>query len=389
MKLLLIRIGEVALKGNNRRTFENALSRNMHRALHDLSVDIKKIYGRFFVYLYDEEHFYTAIERLQKIFGIVSISPVENVPLDPAKIQEKAVKVLLQSISTPFSFKVEARRANKNFPLTSPEINQEIGGYILNQIPASKVDVHNPDLILYIEIREEEAYIFHHFYPGAKGLPVGVSGKALMLLSGGIDSPVAGWMGMKRGLEVEALHFHSFPFTSERSREKVIDIAQSLTGYHPKITLHIAGFTEIQKAIHTSCPQSMGITIMRRMMFRIADKLARKRECGALISGESLGQVASQTLESISVISAVTELPIFRPLIGLDKQEIINNAKQIGTYNISIRPYEDCCTVFLPRHPAIKPDLNYTEQIENNLDVSALIENCLNNIETITLQTSY
>lgn len=387
MKLLLIRYGELALKGKNRKYFEEALMQNIRKMLHDLPVEVKKLYGRLFVYLHDEEYYQEAINRLQGIFGLVSISPAESSPLDFEDIKQKAVEVLQDSIDPPFTFKVEARRSNKQFPLKSPEINQQLGGHILKNFPQCEVDVHNPDITLKVEIREQEAYLFYRSYPGEGGLPVGISGKALLLLSGGIDSPIAGWMGLKRGLEVEALHFHSFPFTSERSKEKVIELAQVLTRYHPQITLHIAGFTEIQKAIHSNCPKQMGVTIMRRMMFRVADRLCRAQNCKALITGESLGQVASQTLESIQTISATTDLPVFRPLIGLDKQEIISYAQKIGTYPISIQPYEDCCTVFVPRHPAIKPKASHAEEVEQNLDIPTLLENCMENIETITLQT--
>ena len=388
MKMLLLRYGELALKGKNRNQFENALIKNVRDSLQGLSAEVKKVYGRLFVYLQDEENFEEAISRLQCVFGIVSVSPVESTSLDLDEITKKAAEIVMSTVTPPFTFKVDARRSYKQFPYESPEINRLTGGYILENVPGSKVDVHNPNLILQIEIRNQEAYIFHRSYPGEGGLPVGTSGNALLLLSGGIDSPVAGWMAMKRGLNIEALHFHSPPFTSERSREKTIDLTRSLTRYHHRINLHIAGFTEIQKAIHSCCPKDMGVTIMRRMMFRIANSLARTRNAKAIITGESLGQVASQTLDSIKTISAVSDLPIFRPLIGLDKQEIIAYSQKIGTYSTSILPYEDCCTVFVPKHPVTKPRINRAEKAEENLDISGLIDNCLQNIETITLQTS-
>ncbi|MFY9114090.1 MAG: tRNA uracil 4-sulfurtransferase ThiI [Dethiobacteria bacterium] len=387
MKLFLLRYGELALKGKNRKIFEDMLIRNIRDALQGISAEVRKTYGRLFVHLHDESYEREVLERLRRIFGLVSISPVESAPLNMDEIQAQALDVIRNEAVAPFTFKVETRRSNKLFPLESPEISRTTGAYILANMAGSKVDVHHPDITLHIEIREKKAFIYHRFYSGSGGLPVGISGKALLLLSGGIDSPVAGWMGMKRGLEVEALHFHSFPFTSERSKEKVLQIASVMARYCGKLTLHIAGFTEIQKTIHKECPPAMRITIMRRMMFRAAERIAAAREAGALITGECLGQVASQTLESIAVIDVLAKRPVFRPLIGMDKQEIVTYAQKIGTYEISILPYEDCCTVFVPRHPATRPKLVYTEKVESALDVCPLLDNCLENIETITVQS--
>lgn len=389
MKLFLIRYGELALKGKNRKSFEDLLVRNIKQALRGIPAEIKKTYGRLFVYLSNEDYYRETLHRLCRIFGLVSVSPVDTASLNMEDIKEKAVSVIREEFTPPFTFKVETSRPNKHFPLPSPEVSRDTGAYILKNIDGSKVDVHNPDLKLFIEIRDDEAYIFHRFYAGVGGLPVGVSGKALLLLSGGIDSPVAGWMGMKRGLEVEALHFHSFPFTSERSREKVLDLSHKLARYCGKLTLHIASFTEIQKEIRAKCPQPMSVTIMRRMMFRTAARLAKQRGAGALITGESLGQVASQTLDSIAVIDAVVDLPVFRPLIGLDKQEIISYSQKVGTYDISIRPYEDCCTVFVPKHPVTRPKPAYTEEVESVLDIPSLLDNCLENTETVIIENNY
>ncbi len=385
MIIFLLRYGELALKGKNRGTFENLLINNIRRSLKGLPAEIKKTYGRLFVYLEDDRFFDEAKERLCRIFGLVSFSPVEKVALDLDEIMSKAAEMIDSEFSAPFSFKVETSRPNKGFPFKSPHVSSSVGEYVLNNVPGCRVDVHNPDLKLFVEIRDDEAYLFHRFFQAGGGLPVGISGKALLLLSGGIDSPVAGWMGMKRGLTVEGLHFQSPPFTSERSLEKVLDIGRELASYCGKFKIHIANFTAIQKEIYSKCPQDMGITIMRRMMFRIAESLAYTQRAGALLTGESLGQVASQTLDSISVISAVTSIPVFRPLIGLDKQEITVYSQRIGTYDISVRPYEDCCTVFVPKHPVTKPKLKYTEKAERCFDYAGMLQECIDSIETVTL----
>lgn len=385
MTRILIRYGEIALKGKNRGLFENILLKNIKTSLRQYPVEIRKSYGRVFVLLKDSEKKDEVFGLLGRIFGIVSFSPVETAPLSMESIQAKAVEILAGSAAAPFTFKVESRRALKSFPLTSPEISKKAGAYILKNLPGSSVDVHSPQIRIFIEVRENEAYLFHKFYPGPGGLPVGISGKALLLLSGGIDSPVAGWMSMKRGLEIHALHFHSFPFTGERSREKAVDLGHLLSRYSNRITLHIASFTEIQKAIRLNCPPPMSVTIMRRMMFRVAESLARSIQAGALITGESLGQVASQTLENISIINQVTSLPVFRPLIGLDKEEITEKARAIGTYPVSIRPYEDCCTVFLPKNPVIRPTMERTRKAEEALDIPGLVQSCAASVESLTL----
>ncbi|NLI69761.1 MAG: tRNA 4-thiouridine(8) synthase ThiI [Firmicutes bacterium] len=387
MKLFLLRYGELALKGKNRKAFEDLLIRNIRDALQGISAEVRRTYGRLFVHLHEENREREVLERLGRIFGLVSISPVDSAPLNMEDIQARALATIQKGAAAPFTFKVETRRSNKAFPLESPEISRITGAHILSNVAGSKVDVHHPDIILHMEIREKEAYVYHLSYPGCGGLPVGASGRALLLLSGGIDSPVAGWMGMKRGLEIEALHFHSFPFTSERAKDKVLQIASMMARYSGKLILHVAGFTGIQEAIHKECPPAMRITIMRRMMFRVAERLAASRGAGALVTGESLGQVASQTLESIAVTDVLAERPVFRPLIGMDKQEIIDLARKIGTYEISILPYEDCCTVFVPKHPATRPKLLYTEKVESFLDVNSLLDNCLENIESVTLPT--
>ncbi|MGB8955071.1 MAG: tRNA uracil 4-sulfurtransferase ThiI, partial [Tumebacillaceae bacterium] len=285
--------------------------------------------------------------------------------------------------TAPVTFKVEGRRADKRFPLTSPEIAREVATHVLKNVEGLKVDVHNPELTLTVEVRESKAYLLCDIIPGPGGLPVGMSGKVMLLLSGGIDSPVAGWMAMKRGATVEGIHFQSFPFTSERAQEKVNDLAKILAKHGGRVRLHNVYFTEIQKAIRMHVPEEYSITIMRRIMMRIADRLAHQRKALALVTGESLGQVASQTLESMYVINNVTNMPILRPLVAMDKVDIMRIAKNIGTYETSILPYEDCCTVFMPKNPKTRPKLHEAEAAEAKLDIEALIQEALEKTETL------
>ncbi len=384
-ELILVRYGELGLKGKNRIFFENQLQHNIRQSL--LNTGECKIYrtwGRLFVEIVEGEKG-EVVSKLKDIFGIASLSPVIKAALDMEDIKEKAL-ALLQEVHIPGeSFKVESRRANKFFPLKSPEISKEVAEYILNNMDDLPVDVHNPKHTLTVEIRDRDAYIFTDAYVGAGGLPVGATGKGLLLLSGGIDSPVAGYMALKRGVKVEALHFHSFPFTSDRAKEKVLDLCSVLTRYCGKINLHIASFTEIQKAIRQHCPDDWGVIIMRRMMLRIAERTAEKRKAGAIFTGENLGQVASQTMESIATIQEVVNLPILRPLIGFDKREIISLAEKIDTYSISIRPYEDCCTIFVPKHPVTRPKAEMARRFETAFDFEPLIEECVNNLETLRI----
>lgn len=374
---LLVRYGEISLKGKNRSDFEQRLLVNIEQALADLPPrQIRKTFGRIFIELKDD--LAEVKERLQRVFGVVSFSPVAEAPLDLGLIREKALQVLEHTPGQ--TFKVETKRSYKGFPYKSPEINHLVGGYLLART-GQKVDVHNPDRIIHLEIRDDAAYIYSQIIPGPGGLPVGVTGRGVLLLSGGLDSPVAGWLGLKRGLELTALHFHSFPFTSERSKEKVVELCRVLAGFAGSLRLVVAPFTAIQKAIRQSCPEELYVTIMRRMMFRIAEQVAHREGALALLTGESLGQVASQTLESIAVINKVVQLPVLRPVISWDKTEIVELARKIGTYEISIQPYEDCCTLFVPRHPATRPRLEKVEKAEKNLDVKGLMEECLENLE--------
>lgn len=388
--VILVRFGEIALKGNNRKYFLNKLHSNIVAACRKLGDHkVQKTHGRIFVY--PEGDTEELLDRLKMVPGIVSLSPGMIVPLDYDELQKASLELFEQEVDNyPTTFKVETKRANKSFPKNSMEINREIGAHLLRNIDSPEqnlsVDVHQPEHRFQIEVRKNNIYIFTRVVNGPGGLPVGSSGKGLLLLSGGIDSPVAGWLSQKRGIDIDALYFHSFPFTGDRAKEKVIDLAQKLTRYTDKIKLHIGYFTNIQKAIQEKCPKKYSVTIMRRMMFRMATRIAQNHNNKVLITGESVGQVASQTLESMSVINEVTRMPVLRPLVTMDKQEIITIAKKIDTYEISIRPYEDCCTVFVPDHPVTKPRLPETLEAEKDLGVEELIEEALEKTEIITLK---
>jgi len=387
--LLLVKYGELALKGRNRPDFERVLSRNIARAL-DRAVGrdgaggrswrLRKAHGRLMVELGPEAGGPAEAERLvgaaAKVFGVVGVALARRVGLDVEAIREAAASVAREAVRTAGArtFKVEVKRPNKSFPLTSPEAAAEVGRGVLRALPELSVDVHEPDLRIGVEIRDDGAYVYGREVPGPGGLPVGASGRAVALVSGGIDSPVAAWMAMKRGLVVIPLHFWSFPFTGERARQKVVDLCRVLGEWGPVPDLRVCPFTDIQTAIRDRCPEPLRITVMRRMMFRVAERLARAEEAPALVTGESLGQVASQTLESLAAIETVTTLPVLRPLIGLDKAEIIARARDIGTYEISIQPYEDCCTLFVPAHPRTRPSVEEAEAAEKALDVDRLVE---------------
>ncbi|MFB5065678.1 MAG: tRNA uracil 4-sulfurtransferase ThiI [Candidatus Wallacebacter cryptica] len=381
---ILLKYGEISLKGKNRSKFEDILIRNIKYALKDLDYGgIRKAYGR--VYIDCGENWQAVVDSLKTVFGIVSFSPVLKTELDLDAIKQAANKLMAEAQGS--TFKINARRPNKHFPLTSMEVNRELGGYVLQNFPEFKVDVHQPDVLLNIELRNEGAYLYHKEIPGLGGMPVGSASKGMLLLSGGIDSPAAGYLTLKRGVTLEAVHFHSYPFTSERSKQKVLDLAQILAKYagNGEIKLWIVYFTEIQKVLQKSRYPDLNITLMRRFMLRIAERLAKREKALALITGDSLGQVASQTMESIHTINAVTNMPIFRPLIGLDKQEIVDLAKKIGTYETSILPYEDCCTVFVPKNPATKPRIDQVLEAESQFDIDALIDEAVEKTECLTI----
>ncbi len=386
-RLLLIRYGELGLKGKNKIRFIEMLTRNIRHALSDLPKrEIKYTWGRIWVEVKDDLP--QVMERLKKVFGIYSISPVLECPRDFNEICAAALKVLKNALPQGGTFKVETRRADKSFPMISPEISAGVAEYLFENIgPEYKADMHSPQRIVYVEIRTEGVFVYGEIIAGAKGLPVGCSGKALLMLSGGIDSPVAGWMAMKRGVPIEAIHFHSFPFTGEKSKEKVLELCRLLAPWQGRpIILHIVHFTEIQKAIHKNCPAEYGITIMRRMMFRLAEILAKKNRALAIYTGESVGQVASQTLESINTINQVVNIPVLRPLIGLDKEDIVKYAQHISTYETSILPYEDCCTIFLPEFPKIRPKIEEAEEIEKALNIKDLLDEALSKTERLSIK---
>lgn len=381
---ILIRYGEIALKGKNRNMFEAALRRNLIRAVQGTGAEITRIHGRFLAEGPAGKQL-EIVSRLNKVFGVVSVSPVATAGLDMEQIQAAALQLVKDLPAPMCSFKVEARRSNKLFPLTSPEINRQVGAFLLSSCPHLTVDVHRPDFQLYIEISHREAFLYTGSLSGPGGLPVGVTGKALLLLSGGIDSPVAGWMAMKRGLSIEGLHFHSFPFTGRRSQEKVKDLCRMLSAYGGNMALHMVNVAGIQQQLKKNCPEPMGIILLRRMMIRIAEAVAGNRRLQAIVTGESLGQVASQTLESLQVIGAATDMLILRPLLAMDKHEIVSLAEQIDTYNISIQPFEDCCTLFLPRRPLTRPRLEAIEKAEAPLDIPRLIQDAVSGLDTITV----
>lgn len=358
--VLLVRYGELHLKGQNRPFFERKLLNAMKSALRGTGAQILRAQGRYYVTDFDIEAQEELISRLQKIFGIHSISPARCVKKEIDIISQNAIEMVREEIARrgkPCTFKVIPRRSDKSFPINSTAMAPMIGGHILQAVEGASVDVHNPEIPLGIEIREE-AYLYTCERPGAGGMPPGCNGRATLLLSGGIDSPVAGYMAMKRGLEIECVHFESAPYTSARSREKVVELARILSGYIGYVKLHIVPFTDVQLAIYDCCPANFTTIIMRRAMMQIAQSIAIRGECKALITGEAVGQVASQTLEGLVCTDNAVDMPVFRPLIGFDKIEIIERARAIGTYETSILPYEDCCTIFTPKHPSTKPALD-------------------------------
>lgn len=384
---IILREGEMVLKGRNRRDFEYRLIKNVKRAVKEFDgVSVERSYGRVYI-RNSNENTQEIIKRVKLIPGIFNMSPIVKTDKNLDNIKALALDMLTKAIGDKKTFKVEAKRSDKTYPLESMEISRQVGGYILAKYEGDlKVDVRNPDIVVNIEITFTAANIFSEKIEGAGGLPIGSSGRGLTLLSGGIDSPVAIWMGLKRGVEMDAIHFHSFPFTSERSKEKVVDLTKILAKHRGIMRLYVINFTEIQKIIGLKCPKEYYITIMRRFMMRIATKVANKYEYKALFTGESIGQVASQTLESMAAINAVTNIPILRPLASMDKHHIIEIAREIGTYETSILPYEDCCTVFVPENPVIRPEISICEEGEKELDIDKLIDECL---EKSTLMTVY
>lgn len=382
-KIILIKYGELTTKKANRNLFINILHNNIKEALKNYNIKIEKNRVRMFIKVIDDSNFDTIIKKLKNIFGIHSIVIAYKVNNNIDNIKDNILEIAKNTNFT--TFKVETKRSNKKFQYHSMEFNNIIGGLLLKNIPNIKVDVHNPDYILKIEIRDNHTYIYGQEIKGAGGYPVGVAGKGLLMLSGGIDSPVAGYLAMKRGIKIECIYFESPPHTSEMAKNKVKELVEQLSTYQPNIKLHIVNFTNMQESIYKNINPDYMITIMRRMMYRISEKIMQKRNCLILINGESIGQVASQTLPSINVINNVTNIPVIRPVACLDKLEIINIAKKINTYEISILPYEDCCTIFLPKHPVINPKLETCLTYEKNFNYQNEIETILKEIETINI----
>ena len=391
----LIKYAEIGVKGNNRYLFEDALVRQIRHALKrcDGMFKVHKNQGRIYVDALSEFDFEETVEQLQTVFGISGICPVMAVEdqgftrlgQDVVSYMEKAHGEQIGS-EQGMSFKVVARRARKNYPMHSGEINAELGGILLDAFPSLRVDVHNPDIYLNIEVREK-IYLYSRIIPGPGGMPVGTGGKGMLLLSGGIDSPVAGYMIAKRGVKIDAVYFHAPPYTSERAKQKVVDLAGLVARYTGPVYLHIIQFTDIQLAIYEKCPHDELTLIMRRYMMRIAEQIAKETDCLGLITGESIGQVASQTMQSLAATNEVCTLPVYRPLIGMDKQEIVEIAERTGTYETSILPYEDCCTIFVAKHPVTKPNISVIRKHEQNLSdvIDGLVQTALETKELIVV----
>ena len=387
-EIFLMKLGEIVLKGANKRQFENKLRQNVRRRM--------RAYGNFDVYIMqsavyvqpmdEEADLEGAWEACHSIFGVVSLCRCRPCEKNLDAIYNAIEEYLGDDLDCAKSFKVESKRSDKAFPMTSIAISQAIGGRLAEAHPHVEVDVHHPDYVVYVEVRDLAAYVHGPAEPGAGGLPTGVGGRAMCLLSGGIDSPVAAYMIAKRGVEIEAVHFFSYPYTSQLAKDKVIELARLVTKYSGRMTVNVVSFTQIQEAIRDNCPEEFFTLIMRRFMMEISQRIAKGDGCGALITGENLGQVASQTMEAMTVTGAVVDIPVFMPLIGMDKEEIVTIARKIGTLDTSILPYEDCCTVFTPKHPKTKPTLAQLLNAERNLDREALIAQALENVEKIAVK---
>jgi len=385
----LIKYAEIGIKGKNRYLFEDMLVSRINSALKriDGKFEVFKASGRIYVRALSDYDFDEAVEALQHVFGIVGICPLVQIPLeDFESLKQDVVKFIDHTYPDKhFSFKCMARRANKSYPLDTNELNAKLGEAILDAFPETKVDVHEPDVYVNVEIREV-INIYSKIIPGPGGMPVGCNGRAMLLLSGGIDSPVAGYMVSKRGVELHATYFHAPPYTSERAKQKVVDLAKIISAYTGPITLHVINFTDIQLYIYETCPHEELTIIMRRYMMRIAETLAERNNCLALITGESIGQVASQTIQSLNATNEVCKLPVFRPVIAFDKQEIVDIAERIGTFETSIQPFEDCCTIFVAKHPVTKPNVNIIRRSEEKLvRAEELVQQALETEEIIRI----
>ena len=384
-EMILLKLGELVLKGLNRRSFEDKLQANIHRRLNNL--------GQFRVYTRQSTTYVEpmredcdmdgAWEAMKKVFGVVGLSRARACEKDKDAILQACREYLDERLKSARTFKVETKRADKTFPMTSIQLSQYVGGELHELYPNLQVDVHHPELTVYVEIRDYAAFVHANPDPGAGGLPVGINGRAVALLSGGIDSPVASWMIAKRGVALEMVHFFSYPYTSPEAKDKVIELARLLTPYTGRLTVHVVPFTAIQEELRRSCPEELFTIIMRRFMMRISEAVARRCGAKALVTGECLGQVASQTMEAMAVTGAVVEMPILRPCVGLDKEEIVQIARKIGTFETSILPYEDCCTVFTPRHPRLRPLPGEVEAAESKLDIESMVRAAVEGIGRI------
>ena len=386
-EMILLKLGEMVLKGLNRHSFEDKLQANIHRRLNGL--------GRFRVYtrqsttyvepMEDSCDMDAAWEAMKKVFGVVGLSRARACEKDKDAILKACHEYLDDRLRTARTFKVETRRADKTFPMTSIQLSQYVGGELDELYPNLQVDVHHPELTVYVEIRDYAAFVHANPDPGAGGLPVGINGRAVSLLSGGIDSPVASYMIAKRGVALDMVHFFSYPYTSPEAKEKVLELARLLTPWCGHLTVHVVPFTAIQEELRRSCPEEMFTLVMRRFMMRIAQRVAKRCGAKALVTGESLGQVASQTMDAMTVTGQVVDIPVLRPVVGMDKEEIVQISRKIGTYDTSILPYEDCCTVFTPRHPRLRPTVEEAETAEAGLDVEAMVQAAVEGIERIRL----
>lgn len=383
-EVILLKLGEIALKGLNRKAFEDVLLKNIRRRLQDAGeFSVSSRQSTIYVEPKDSAaDLDLAEERVSKVFGVVGYARAGVCEKDLAAICQRAGEYLSEELETASTFKVECKRSDKQFPYKSPEVSAEVGHHLLEQFPHLRVDVHHPDVIVRVEVRERYAFVHGDTRPGAGGIPVGTGGKAAVLISGGLDSPVAAWMMAKRGVELTAVHFASPPYTSELAREKVRRLLRKVAEYAGRIRFVTVNLTRLQEEIRDKCPQELSTVILRRYMLRGAQRVAQEEGCSALVTGESLGQVASQTIQAIACTDAVATMPVFRPLIGADKSEIVKVAYQIGTYDISIEPYEDCCTIFTPKHPRTKPILHFVEEGEQAIDGEALLEEALAQRET-------
>lgn len=383
-KTYIVRVGEAALKGQNKSYFEKKLVERIKKLLKRFEgVSVNRSEGLVFVHTPEDLAQEDLIHEVSKVFGVASISPAVETESNLDDIYREAVAYMMDKIKTQGvkTFKVEAKRADKNFPVKSPDLARMVGGAVLKGCKVLKVDVHNPDIRLHVNLRRDKTYIYSQMIEGFGGLPLGTNGKGMVLLSGGIDSPVAAFMMAKRGMAIEAVHFHSYPYTSERAQAKVEELAARLAVYASRFKMHIVNLLPIQEEIVANCPQDETTIHVRRFMMRIAQELAKKNDCQMLITGESLGQVASQTSDALVVTDAVVDIPVMRPLIAMDKKDIIDLSQKIDTYETSIQPYEDCCTVFLPRHPVTKPKLEKIEKSEAKLDVEKLVQEALDRVE--------